>query len=77
MYLAKAGTLTFNVSGGTGNADLYYSAAGWPQVTSFQRSSTSAGNTEQVVVTNAQPGYHYIAVHAKTAYSGVSVSASY
>lgn len=77
VYMPKAGRLTFNVSGGTGNADLYYSAAGWPQVTSFQRSSTSAGNTEQVVVTNAQPGYHYIAVHAKTAYSGVSVSASY
>ena len=65
------------VIGGSGNADLYVSAGNWPSRDSYQYRSAKAGNAESVTIANPPAGYVYVAVHAASAFSGVTVSARY
>ncbi|GAB3963281.1 collagenase [Actinoallomurus acanthiterrae] len=78
IYL-PAGTVTLHITatGGTGNADLYYNAAGWATPTAYTAKSTNPDNTESITVTNTAAGYRYISLYAATAYSGVSVTTTY
>lgn len=77
--LIPAGTqqLVVSTAGGSGNADLYVSASGWPSPTRYDASSTGAGNTESVVINQPVAGsYYYIAVDAQAPFSGVSLTAT-
>jgi len=78
IYLpANTPSLTINTVGGSGNADLYLSARGWPSTTDYDKRSTGSSNTESVSVTPpSAAGYYYVAVVATAPYSGVAVSAS-
>lgn len=77
--LVPAGTsqLRITTSGGTGNADLYYSASSWATPGSYTLRSVNAGNGESITVNNPPSGYVYISVHAAASFSGVKVSTEY
>lgn len=80
MYISlPAGVpqLKITVSGGTGNANLYYSASSWATTSNYQYSSVNSGNSETLTITNPPSGYVYISLHAATAFSGVTVSTQY
>jgi microbial collagenase len=78
VYL-PAGTvdLTVTTAGGTGDADLYYNPATWATPSNSTARSVNAGNGERLTVTNSTAGYRYISLYARTAFSGVTVSAQY
>ncbi|MEU7004783.1 collagenase [Nonomuraea sp. NPDC046570] len=77
--LVPAGTtqLKITTTGGTGNADLYYSPSSWATPTNYSKRSATAGNAETLTITSPQAGYHYITLYGTTAFTGVSVSSEY
>ncbi|MCL7369655.1 collagenase [Streptomyces ardesiacus] len=80
LYLyVPAGTtqLKITTSGGTGDADLYYSTSGWPGTTSYTQRATGAGNNHTLTITNPPAGANYISLHAVSSFSGVTVSSAY
>ncbi len=78
IYVDKPNVqLSISTSGGSGNADLYVNTQGWASPTSHNYRSTSSGNAETVVVPVYTPGYVYLTVSGKTAFSGVSLSTKY
>lgn len=62
-------TLQFNLSGGTGNADLYYNFGKQPTTTTYALRSANANNTETITVPSAGAGRHYLTVYGATATS--------
>ncbi len=70
-------TLTIQTSGGTGDADLYFSRSGWASPSSYQLRSAGNSNSETLQIPIAQPGYYYLTVHAYQAFSGLSLSTRY
>jgi len=72
----KAVGLTFDSSGGTGNADMYVKFGAMPTPSDFDCSSTQAGNGESCSIASAQPGAYYVLLQAASAYSGVSITGS-
>lgn len=80
LYLyVPAGTtqLKITTSGGTGNADLYYSDSGWPSTTSYTQRATGTGNNHTLTVNNPRAGANYISLYAVNGFSGVTVGTSY
>ncbi|WP_169750192.1 collagenase [Streptosporangium amethystogenes] len=78
LYLPAGTTrIAITSSGGTGNADLYYSTSTWATKSAYTQRSANSGNGETLTVTNPAAGYHYISLYATTAFSGVSVKAEY
>lgn len=80
LYLyVPAGTnqLKITSSGGTGNADLYYSNSTWATTSSYTSRSTGAGNSEVLTINNPAQGYHYISLAAADDFSGVTVKTEY
>ncbi|MEU8628758.1 collagenase [Streptomyces sp. NPDC048669] len=80
LYLyVPAGTtqLKITTAGGTGDADLYYSAGGWPGTTSYTQRATGAGNSHTLTINNPPTGANYISLNAVSSFSGVTVSTSY
>ncbi|MGW4668500.1 collagenase [Streptosporangium sandarakinum] len=80
FYLSvPAGTpkLTITVSGGTGNADLYYSPASWATTTTYTARSANPGNAETLTITNPPAGYVYISLHAAQSFTGATVKVEY
>lgn len=77
--LVPSGTtqLRITTTGGTGNADLYYSASSWATPNNYTLRSVNAGNSETITVNNPPSGYVYISVHAASSFSGVKVSTEY
>ncbi|MEU6478044.1 M9 family metallopeptidase [Streptomyces sp. NPDC047017] len=69
--------LTLTTSGGTGDADLYYSGSGWATATSYTSRSTGAGNDHTLTVVRPPAGYNYVTLHGAGSFSGVSVTAHY
>ncbi|MFD7641298.1 M9 family metallopeptidase [Kitasatospora sp. NPDC059795] len=80
FYLyVPAGTpsLTVTVSGGTGNADLYYNGSNWATTGSYTAKSIGGDNTETLTITNPPAGYNYISLYAQQGFSGAAVSTTY
>jgi microbial collagenase len=80
MYIympAGSTTLTITTSGGTGNADLYYSPNSWATTSTYTAKSTNSGNTESITVSNTAAGYRYISLYAVSGFSGVTVTTRY
>lgn len=74
---AGATNLTFNTSGGTGDADLYVKFASKPTTSSYDCRAWAAGNTETCEFAAPQAGTYYVEVNAYRAISGVSLVANY
>lgn len=70
--------VTIRSFGGTGDADLFYKLPGdgYPNPTTFDQSSTFAGNNETIAVTAPLAGYHNLALYPKAggSFEGVTVA---
>ena len=70
-------SLSINMSGGTGDADMYVKLGSQPTSTSYDYRPYLSGNNESVSVTNPAAGDWYIGLNGYAAYSGVSLTATY
>lgn len=74
-----AGTtsLTFTLSGGPGDADIYVRRGTPPTNASFTFFSFNGGNGELITVPNPQTGTWYVLIDAFETYSGATLVANY
>ncbi len=72
-----ATNLQFNLSDGTGDADLYVQFENEPTANSFDCGSYQLGNNETCLISNAQAGTYHILIHAYGSFSGATLVASY
>ncbi|MFI6937685.1 M9 family metallopeptidase [Streptomyces sp. NPDC050418] len=70
-------SLKLTVSGGTGDADLYYNPTTWATKSAHTASSTTSGNTETLTIQNPPPGYVYVSLHATEPFSGVRIASAF
>ena len=74
---AGATELSFVMSSGSGDADLYVSFGAVPTISSYDCRPYEAGNDETCSISNAQIGTYHVMVRAYSAFSEVSLVASY
>ncbi|HLU68036.1 MAG TPA: pre-peptidase C-terminal domain-containing protein [Kofleriaceae bacterium] len=72
-----AENLVFQITGGTGDADLYIRRGAQPTTSSWDYRPYLWGNEETVTVASPQAGTWYIMVRAYQSYSGVTLRVSY
>ena len=68
-------SLTFTLSGGTGDGDLYARMTTAPTTTSYTRKSDGSTNTETITFSAPAAGTYYLLVNAYATVSGASVKA--
>ncbi|MGA9521698.1 MAG: trypsin-like serine protease [Myxococcaceae bacterium] len=73
---AGATTLTVNLSGGTGDADLYVREGSQPTTSAWDCRPYRSGNTETCTFDAPGAGTWYVSVRAYSSYSGASVTAT-
>jgi hypothetical protein len=66
-----------SISGGTGDADLYTKLGSQPTSTSYDCRPYLYGNNETCTVASPQVGTYYLSLYGYSAYSGVTITASY
>ncbi|VUD46258.1 Trypsin [Thalassocella blandensis] len=74
---AGATNLNFNMSGGSGDADLYVRFGSAPTTSSYDCRPYKNGNTESCNFASASAGTYYVMVRAYSSYSGVTLVGSY
>jgi serine protease len=74
---SEATQLSVNISGGTGDADLYVSAEQPPSSTSFDCRPYLNGNSETCNFNPPVTGDYFILLRAYSSYSGVTLTANY
>jgi hypothetical protein len=72
-----AQTLEIQISGGTGDADLYVKRGAVPSVTSYDYRPFLPGNSETVTVANPAAGSWFIMIRGYQVFSGVTLAATY
>jgi vibriolysin len=70
-------TVTFTISGGTGDADMYVQAGSKPTETVYQCRPYLNGNAETCTFTPPTTGTYYVGLRAYSAYSGVTLTGTY
>ena len=74
---AGASNLTFTMSGGTGDADLYVKAGSAPTDSSYDCRPYQSGNNETCTFASPAATTYYVRIKAYSAFSGVSIVADY
>ena len=74
---AGATDLTFDMSGGTGDADLYVKFGSAPTSSSYDCRPYKGGNSESCPITTAQAGTYYVKVVAYSTFSSVNLTGSF
>ena len=74
---AGASKLNFVISGGTGDADLYVKYASAPTTDVYDCRPYLNGNNESCNIASVQAGTYYVMVKAYSAFSGITLVASY
>jgi hypothetical protein len=74
---AGQGTLTFTISGGSGDADMYVKFGSAATQTVYDCRPYLNGNNETCTFTPPQAGKYYVMLRAYTAYSGVTLKGAY
>jgi len=69
--------LEISTAGGTGDVDLYVRRGSLPTTTSYDYRPYKPGNDEKVTVANPVAGTWYIMLRGYTAYTGVTLKATY
>jgi len=70
--------ITFEMSGGSGNADLYIKKGAQPTTSSYDFRPVDNGNTESISISTPNPeGTWYVMLKAAKAYDGVTLLADY
>jgi Lamin Tail Domain/Bacterial pre-peptidase C-terminal domain len=70
-------TLTFTISGGIGDADLYVKFGAPPTTSAFDCSPFLPGNNETCTFNNPAPGTWFVMLRGFSAYSGVTLTGTY
>jgi len=74
---ASQTSLVIQISGGTGDCDLYVKLGSQPTSTSYNYRPYLSGNNETVTVTNPAAGDWYIGLNGYSAFSGLTLKATY
>ena len=74
---ANATNLSFNMAGGSGDADLYVRYGSAPTTADFDCRPFFGGNNEDCPIANIQAGTYYIMIRGFSDFSGVSLTGSY
>ena len=74
---AGASALKFQISGGTGDADMYVRFGAAPTLTTYDCRPYATGNAETCNITTAQVGTYYVMLNGYSAYTGVTLLGSY
>ena len=74
---AGATSLSFTISGGSGDADLYVKFGSAPTSSSWDCRPYTAGNAETCTISNIQAGTYYVMLHGYSAFSGVTLNGVY
>ncbi|MCP3097284.1 PPC domain-containing protein [Myxococcus sp. K15C18031901] len=74
---AGQSAVTFTLSGGLGDADLYVNYGSAPTTTTFQCRPYTTDNNETCTLTAPAAGTYYIGVHAYSGYSGVALTTAF
>lgn len=74
---ANSQDLTFDISGGSGDADLYVRFGAEPTTSTYDCRPYKSGNSENCSFASPQEGRYYVMVRAYSAYSGVQLVADY
>ena len=74
---AGQSTLTFTISGGTGDVDMYVNFGSAPTTTVYQCRPYLGGNNETCTFTPPQAGTYYVGLRVYSAYSGVTLTGTY
>lgn len=70
-------SLTFKLSGGTGDVDLYTKLGAQPTLSSYDCRPYLSGNNETCTVNNPAAGTYYVLLNGYSAYSGVTLTGTY
>ena len=70
-------TLTFTISGGTGDADLYVQQGAKPTKTSYACRPYKTGNSETCTFSPPAAGTYWVMLDGYAAYSGVTLTGTY
>jgi PKD repeat protein len=73
MTIAAGKTVTFTISGGTGDADMYVRAGAAPTTTAYDCRPYTTGNSETCSFTPTTATTYYVNVRAYSGYSGVTL----
>ncbi|MEO6154860.1 MAG: PPC domain-containing protein, partial [Thermomonas sp.] len=73
MPVAAGQSVTFTISGGTGDADMYVKAGSAPTTTSYNCRPYASGNSETCTFTPTTATTYYVKVRAYAAFSGVTL----
>lgn len=65
--------LSFTMSGGSGDADLYVRYGSQPTTGEYECRPYLGGNNESCTISNVQAGTYYVMIQGYSAYSGVSL----
>lgn len=74
---AGATNLSFQMSGGSGDADLYVKFGSAPTTSSYDCRPYSGGNNESCPITSAQTGTYHVMIRGYASFSGVSLVGSF
>nr|WP_020406528.1 trypsin-like serine protease [Hahella ganghwensis] len=74
---AGATDLAFEISGGSGDADMYVKAGGKPSKSDYDCRPYKNGNNETCADMAVTPGKYYVMLHGYSSYTGVSLIGSY
>ncbi|WPB80123.1 M4 family metallopeptidase [Archangium violaceum] len=69
--------LAFEISGGTGDADLYVRSGAVPSASTYDCRPYASGNAESCPFPNPAAGTWYVMLNAYSAYSGVTLKGTY
>ncbi len=70
-------SLKFEMSGGTGDADLYVKRGALPETNSYDCRPYKSGNAETCEFTNPVAGDWFVMIQAYSSYSGLSIKGTY
>ncbi|HYV48166.1 MAG TPA: M4 family metallopeptidase, partial [Myxococcaceae bacterium] len=70
-------TLTFTISGGTGDADLYVKAGASPDLSTYDCRPYATGNSETCTFNNPAATTWYVMLNAYATFSGVTLTGTY
>ncbi|GAA4998239.1 M4 family metallopeptidase [Pseudoluteimonas lycopersici] len=74
---AGASNLTFTMSGGSGDADLYVKFGSAPTDSSYDCRPYKSGNSESCSFTSPSAGTYYVRIKAYSSFSGLSIVGDY
>jgi large repetitive protein len=74
---ADQNQISFVMSGGTGDADMYIRAGSKPTETQYDYRPFNGGNSESISISNPVTGTWYVMLMGRAAYSGVTLKVTY